>query len=251
MLEKFSLKDKKALVVGGAGTLGFAIAKGLVEGGASVVIGDMVDRLSPERVAEIEKIATLLPVDVTDEESVKSLMSKTQEAVDRIDILINAQGVNYKALVEDIDIEKWDFVHQVNIRGVVLTCKSVVPYMKAQQYGRIISLSSVRGQRGDKIGNATYGASKGAVDILTKNLALELAAQGITVNAIGPSVVPVAMMGRKTPPDHFDEMIKRHPIGRLCGTDDCAALVAFLASDAASYITGHTLYLDGGAMAFL
>lgn len=251
MIELFSLKGKNALVIGGAGSIGCAIAQGLKEAGATVAIADMLDKVPAQRREELEAFATLYPVDVTQEEGVEAMMAQVNQGMGSIHILVNAHGVNYKAKVEDIDIEKWDFLQRINTRGVVLCCKHVIPYMKAQHYGRIITLSSVRGTRGDMIGNATYGASKGMVDTLTKNLALELAKDGITANAIGPTVVADAVMGRTVEPGHFDALIARHPLGRLCTKDDCAAMAAFLASDAASYITGHTLYLDGGAMAFM
>lgn len=251
MIERFSLVGKKALIIGGAGSIGMAIGQGLVECGVTVAIADMVEKLTPEHKEALEGYATLFPMDVTCEESVHACVAQVNDQLGTIDILVNAQGVNYKAMVEDIDIDQWDFVQRVNTRGVVLACKAVIPYMKKQQSGRIISLSSVRSERGDTIGNATYGASKAAINILTKNMALELATSGITVNAIGPTVVMGAQMGRTVEPGHFDGLLCRHPMGRLCDKDDCSALVAFLASDAASYITGHTIYLDGGAMAYM
>lgn len=251
MKELFSLEGKKALVIGGAGCIGLAITEGFLELGAQVVIGDLRESLPADRVSSVEHSAKILNVDVTSEESVATLMEEAEKELGRIDILVNAQGVNYKAPVEEIDIEKWDVVQQVNSRGVVLCCKHSIPYMKKHNYGRIVSLSSVRGIRGDVIGNAAYGASKSVIDVLTKNLALELATSGITANAIGPTVVDAATMGRTRDSAQQERLLNKHPLGRLCAKSDCAALVAFLASDAASYITGHTIYLDGGALAYM
>jgi len=256
MDDLFSLQGKNAVVVGGAGGMGHAIAEGLVRYGAQLAIADVnpasLERVAPEIEAATGQKVRAYPVDCSEESSVQQLVAKAVSEMGRVDILVNAQGYNFKAPATEFPMDEWDKLFDVNVRGVMVCCKVFAAQMVKQGGGKIISLSSVRGQRGANGGNSAYCASKGAVDMITRQLACELAPHGVLVNAIGPiiTVTPMTEQRIKDEAARYERMLLNVPMGRMATTADIVGPAVFLASAAADFITGTILYVDGGAMAF-
>jgi NAD(P)-dependent dehydrogenase (short-subunit alcohol dehydrogenase family) len=254
MKDMFKLDGKIAIVVGGAGGIGEALAMGLGMQGATVVV-------SSRNQAAIEKVAKAISAasgneaiaiasDVTDEGSVKNLIDTVVEQYGKLDILVNAMGMNIKRDAMEYPMEDWDKLFQVNVKGTMIACKFAAQAMKKQKSGAIVNLSSVRGIRGYTGGNTGYCATKGAVELITKALALEWAPHNIRVNALGPALVITP--GTKHIAEN-PELAKKYaaavPLGRIGMPEDMAGAVNFLVSDAASFVTGQTIYVDGGLTA--
>lgn len=256
MDDLFSLQGKNAVVVGGTGGMGHAIAEGLVRHGAQLAIAS-ITRTNLERVAqEIEAAAgqkvRTYPVDCSEESSVEELVAKAVSEMGRVDILVNAQGYNFKALATEFPMDQWDKLFDVNVRGVMVCCKVFGAQMVKQGGGKIINLSSVRGQRGASGGNSAYCASKGAVDMITRQLACELAPHHVLVNAIGPIITVTPMTEQRINDEaaRYERMLLNVPMGRMATISDLVGPAVFLASAASDFITGTILYVDGGMMAF-
>jgi len=257
MDDLFSLKGKNAVVVGGAGGLGHGLAEGLVRYGAQVAIAD-VNQASLERVAQEIEAATgqkvkTYAVDCTKESSVQELVAGAVSDLGRVHILVNALGYNAKAPATEFPMEEWDKLFSVNIRGVMMSCKHFAAHMVEQGGGKIINLSSIRGARGATGGNLAYCASKGAVDMLTKQLACELASKNVLVNAIAPiiTVTPMTEERIKNEAARYERMLLNVPMGRMGAIADLIGPAVFLASPASDFVTGTILYPDGGMMAFV
>ena len=185
-------------------------------------------------------------VDVTDEASVQAMVQRVVDEFGSIDILINSAGiVSLKPTVE-FPVDEWQHILDVNLRGTFLCCKEVAKAMLAQGRGKIINISSVRGHQG-RANDPAYAASKGAVNLLTKSLAIEWAQQGITVNAIAPTFIRTDLNTALLDDPHTrDWVLSRIPMGRVGQIWDLFGLAVFLASPASDFITGQTIYLDGG-----
>jgi len=251
----FSLRGKSAVVVG-AGGMGNAIADGLARYGARVAIADVNPATLEQAAREIEadtgqKVGTY-QVDCTREASVEELVAKAVADMDRVDILVNALGVNFKAPATEFPMDQWDKLFAVNVRGVMLCCKVFGAQMVRQGGGKIISLSSVRGQRGTAGGNSAYCATKGAVDMITRQLACELAPHGVLVNAIAPiiTVTPMTEQRIRDEATRYERMLQNVPMGRMATVADIVGPVVFLASSASDFVTGTILNIDGGNMAY-
>jgi len=258
MDDLFSLKDKSAVVVGGAGGMGRAIAAGLIRYGAEVALADV----NPDALAQVAAAlteATGKPVrtyviDCTDEASVKGVVdSAVADMGGRVDVLVNALGYNVKGSAIDFPMDEWDKLFSVNVKGVMVSCKHFGAQMVKQGGGKIINLSSVRGQRGALGGNSAYCASKGAVDMITKQLACELAQHKVYVNALGPiiTVTPMTAERIKNEAARYERMLLNVPMGRMADIEDLVGPSVFLASAASDFITGTVLYVDGGTMSFV
>jgi NAD(P)-dependent dehydrogenase (short-subunit alcohol dehydrogenase family) len=251
----FSLQGKSAVVVG-AGGMGNAIADGLARYGARVAIADVHPATLEQAAREIEadtgqKVGTY-QVDCTREASVEELAARAVADMGRVDILVNALGVNFKAPATEFPMDQWDKLFAVNVRGVMLCCKVFGARMVEQGGGKIISLSSVRGQRGTAGGNSAYCATKGAVDMITKQLACELAPHGVLVNAIAPIITVTPMTEQRIKDDaaRYERMLQNVPMGRMATVADIVGPVVFLASSASDFVTGTILNIDGGNMAY-
>jgi NAD(P)-dependent dehydrogenase (short-subunit alcohol dehydrogenase family) len=256
MDDLFSLKGKTAVVVGGAGGMGRAIAAGLARYGAEVAIAS-VDPAHLEDAAQQLTAATGKPiraytVDCTLESSVQALADRAVADMGRVDVLVNAQGYNAKAPATEFPMDEWDKLFSINVRGVMMACKVFGARMVEQGGGKIINLTSVRGQRGGLGGNSAYCASKGAVDMITRQLAVELAPHNVHVNAIGPIITVTKMTAEriKREADRYERVLLNVPMGRMAEVDDLVGPSVFLASSASDFITGTILYIDGGMMAF-
>ena len=241
------LEGKKAVVTGAAQGIGQAIAEILAQGGADVVVADLdAGRCqdTADRVKKQNRQVLPLSVDVGNWEDVKALVDQVVKDWGRIDIFVNNAGITRDGLVVRMKEEDWNAVIQVNLTGTFYCTKAVLGPMSKQRYGRIINMASVVGVTGNA-GQANYAASKAAVIGLTKTIAREYASRNITVNAVAPGFIDTAMT--QALGDDVKEMLsKQIPLGRLGNVSDIAEAVRFLASDAASYITGQVLHVNGG-----
>ncbi len=249
----FRLDGKVTVVIGGAGGLGEACAIALASQGAEVVVASrnleklqgVADRIKKDTGKE----ATALQVDVVNEGSIAELTDQVVQKFKTIDILVNAQGINMKMPPLEINVNNWDALFATNVKGMMLACKSVGKVMVEKKQGKIINLSSVRGIRGTDGGNVTYGATKGAVDMITRMLAAEWAPYNINVNAVAPSVVLTEALKKAVTPERLEMLASKNPLKRFASTEDVAGACVFLASPESDFITGQILYVDGGLTA--
>lgn len=245
----FDLTGRVALVTGASRGLGRAMAVALASAGADVVLAARTACQLQDTATEIEALGrAALPVetDVTDPEHVDRLVDAAIRRFGRIDILVNNAGINVAKPVLDLSPDEWDRVHDLNARAYFLVARAVGPHMIARQYGRVIHITSILATIAYQ-NQAAYAASKGAATQLAKVLAVEWAPHNITVNCIGPTFFETEATrerfqdpGRK----HFIE--SRTPLGRWGQPHELAGTVIYLSSDAASFITGQTVFVDGG-----
>ena len=244
------LKDRVAIVTGGARGIGKAIVLTLIREGAKVAIVD-VDKGGLETLQnEIEKNKgdiINISCDITKSSEVKEMVSQVKRSFGRIDILVNNAGIIRRGTIETVTEEDWDRVIEVNLKGTFNCCKAVVDIMKQQGYGKIVNVSSIAGKMGDITSAPGYGPSKAGVDALTKTLARQLAPYHINVNAVSPHAIETEMSAQWSE-ERRKEIIASIPLGRLGKPEDVAEAVLFLASDAASFITGEILDVNGGAL---
>ncbi len=241
------LRDKTALVTGAGRGIGRAIALRLAESGADVAVVDLNPDAVAEVAAEVSKMgrrALALTGNVTAATEVDDFVKKTADEFGRIDILVNNAGITRDTLLMRMKEEDWDAVLNVNLKGAFLCTKAVSRIMMKQRYGRIVNISSVIGLMGNA-GQANYGASKAGIIGFSKSAARELASRGITVNAIAPGFIETQMTD-VLPEEMKKQLVQQIPLGRIGVPQDVADAVLFLASDAASYITGQTIAVDGG-----
>lgn len=255
--ERFDLTGRAALVPGGSGAIGAALARGLAEAGAGVAI---VGR-SEERVAQtVDTLesggADALGIvgDMTREEDAQRAVDETLERFGRIDIVVNAIGGGAGKVLNEAHHyprEDWDWIFDLNVRSTLLPTQAAIRVMiEAGRGGRVLNISSVRGQLGIDAGYSAYVAAKGAIDSLTRQWATEWAKYGITVNAISPTFVDtpqVAML--LDDPDFKAGIVNRIPLRRVGETEDLIGATLLFCSDASSFITGQILTIDGGLTA--
>lgn len=249
----FKLDNKVAVVIGGAGGLGEACALALSRQGAKVVIAsrglEKLQEVAKKVKADTGSEAVAMQVDVANEESVAKLTDQVVKKFETVDILVNAHGINTKMLPFDIDVSKWDALFDLNVRGVMLTCRSFGKIMVDKKRGKIINLSSVRGARGTDGGNIAYGATKGAVDMITRMLAAEWAQYNINVNAIAPSVVLTELVKKNVAPERLQMLAFKSPFKRFATPEEVAGTCVYLASPESDFVTGQIIYVDGGLTA--
>lgn len=243
-----SFEGKVALVTGARRGIGFAIAKALGKGGAKVAINDVV---SPEEMGEtVESLrkegidALGYAVDVTARDEIREMVEDIIKRWGHIDILVNNAGITRDALFVRMKDEDWKAVLDVCVQGTYNCTKEVLRYMMKQRYGRVINISSVVGVMGNA-GQTNYSTAKAALLGFTKSLAREVAPLGITVNAIAPGFIDTEMT-RRLPEDVRAIWLQQVPMRRWGEPEEVAQLVAFLASQAAGYITGQTIHINGG-----
>jgi gluconate 5-dehydrogenase len=247
----FSLSGKRALVTGGGRGVGKTMAYALAEAGASVAVASRDEHACAEAAAEITK-ATGQPtfatsLDVSDRSSVAETVEVVRKKLGSIDILVNNSGATWGAPLEEMPLEKWQRVIDVNLTGTFMMCQQVVPIMKEQRWGRIINVSSVAGLVGTPpfLEISGYVASKGGIISLTRDLAVKLAAYNVVVNAIAPGFFPTKMS--KVIIEKFGDTIRSGtPMKRLGEEDDLKGVAVFLASEASRYVTGQVIPVDGG-----
>lgn len=241
------MKGKIALVTGGGQGIGKAICEVLAALGGTVIVSDL-NLSSAEKVAsELSSQgydASAAEVDVADADSVKQMADAARSRYGKIDILVNNAGITRDTLLVRMKDADWDAVLSVNLKGVFHCMKAVLPMMSKQRYGRIVNISSIVGVIGNA-GQANYAASKAAVIGLTKSVAREYAARGITVNVVAPGFIETAMTSALSESVQND-LKKQIPQAKLGSPSDIANAVSFLASDQAGYITGQVLHVNGG-----
>jgi gluconate 5-dehydrogenase len=248
ILDLFNLSGKTAVVIGGAGGIGQAIAKGLCASGAKVMIASRSEESLKKAVQDIGSNGLCYhTVDASDEQSVQDLFNAAVKQLGEIYILVNSQGFNKKYPAVEFPIDIWDEMFAINVRSIMLSCKYFGDHMKKKGRGKIINISSVRGLRACGGGNTGYCATKGAVDMLTRTLAVELGPE-VCVNAIGPTVTATAMMAGFDA-DKLAALGAGKPLKRIGNPEDCIGPAIFLASQASDFITGQIIYPDGGLTA--
>lgn len=242
------LGGKVAIVTGSSRGIGRAVAIQLAKAGAKVVVNYAGNKAAAEEVVELVKAnggeAVLCQGDVSKAEVAEELVKTAVDAFGRVDILVNNAGITRDTLLIRMKEEDWDSVLTTNLKGVFNCTKAVARVMMKQKSGKIVNMASVIGQMGNA-GQANYAAAKAGVIGFTKATARELASRGITVNAVAPGFI-LTDMTAAVPEQAKEEHAKQIPLGRPGTPEDVAVAVLFLASDAANYITGQTVNVDGG-----
>ncbi len=250
--ENGSFIGKVAFITGGSSGIGRATALAFARAGASVVVGDVAEQGNQETARLIEQEggrALAVRCDVTQTDDVKAALEKTGETFGRLDFAFNNAGIEPKkpAPTADYDEEEWNRIIDIDLRGVFLCMKHEIPLMLAHGGGAIVNTSSGAGIIGIK-GSPAYTAAKHGVIGLSRAAALDYAAQNIRINAVCPGYIDTPMMGRFTggTPEGRAKVISEEPIGRMGRPEEIANAVLWLCSDAASFVVGHALVVDGG-----
>ena len=237
--------NSTALVTGASRGIGAATARALARAGCRVAINyrqGREDALALER--ELGPQARAFQADISREEEVAAMLARIEAWQGPVDILVNNAGIALEGLLTDTTVEEWDRVFAVNVRGAFLCARSVLPGMISRRRGRIVNIASMWGQVGASC-EVAYSASKAALIGMTRALAKEVAPCGITVNCVAPGVVDTAMMAGYSPAD-IDDLNRRTPLGRMAAPEEIAGAVLYLAGDAAGYVTGEVLPVNGG-----
>jgi 3-oxoacyl-[acyl-carrier protein] reductase len=235
---------RTAVVTGAARGIGEAIARRLHADGDRVVLADVdvagIGRLE----AELGTGAVAVEHDVRDLASWERMLATSGE----VDVLVNNAARTELRSFWEIELDEWDDVLATNLRGTYLGCRVVGAQMRDRGRGRIVNLASVSGQAGRAATGVHYATSKAAIVALTRHAATELADSGVTVNAVAPAAIDSPMVHKLLPPERIEAMVERIPVGRLGRPEEVAAAVAYLASDAAAFVTGATLDVNGGML---
>ena len=246
-MHQYDLKGRRAIITGGAQGFGRAIAERLLQSGARVSLWDRDADLLPATERELASFGEVITaaVDVTDEHGVEAAAADTARRFGGIDILVANAGIAGATVpVWEFPVDSWRQVIDVNLTGVFLCCRAVVPYMRQQNYGRIVNVASIAGKEGNP--NASgYSASKAGVIALTKSLGKELANQNIAVNCITPAAAKTRIFDQTTQA-HIDYMLSKIPRGRFLKVEELATLVAWLVSEENSFTTAAVFDLSGG-----
>ena len=243
------MNEKRVALVTGAGRgIGATIARTLAADNTDIAVVDYGEESSAaaalQAIAEAGAAVRYYRCDVSDFSAAKAVADSVAKDFGKIDILVNNAGVTADKLIMRMSEEDWDRVLSINLKGCFNMVKHVTPYMMRKRYGRIVSISSVVGLMGNA-GQANYAASKAGIIGLTKTVAKEFGSRGITANAVAPGFIKTAMTDALTE-EQKQAMYKMIPLGRLGETQDIADAVKFLVSDAAAYVTGVVLKVDGG-----
>jgi 3-oxoacyl-[acyl-carrier protein] reductase len=243
-----------AIVTGGAGGIGEAAGRALAQRGFAVVLADRSVQAAAdaaERLASQGMVAMPLEVDVTSEKAAAAMSDAVLQRFGRIDALVNNAGIESFQPFLELSLADYERVMRVNATGVWICCQAVIPVMLGAGRGAIVNVSSIAGQRGGGVmGTVAYSTSKGAVIAMSKALAREFAPRGIRVNAVAPGITATPLAERQLaqlPPGTRDKALAMMPLGRMGEPGEIAALIAFLVSDEASFMTGHVYNVDGGA----
>jgi len=253
-LELFNLTGQLALVTGSSAGIGFALARGLGQAGARVVLnGRDGERLS-QAAASLAAggiVAHEAVFDVTQGDEVRSAIARIEAEIGPIDILVNNAGIQRRMPLEDFPEEAWRDIMKTNLDSVFLVSQAVVRYMIPRRRGRIINICSVQSELG-RPGIAPYTASKGAVKMLTKGMAIDWGKYGIRVNGLGPGYFATSLNAALVADGAFSTWLTgRTPLGRWGEVEELIGAAVFLASEASTFVTGHVLYVDGGVTATL
>lgn len=244
------LQDKVAIITGGAAGIGFQTALLFLKEGARVVFTDVNQTAGEEALSELKKESqdvVFVKQDVSQEADWETVVKKAKEAFGRIDILFNNAGIYVIKPIPEITMDDWNRMMGINVTGVFLGLKHVLPEIEKTGSGSVINASSIAGLKGSP-GHLMYGASKGAVRLMTKDAAAEYASKGIRINSIHPGYITTQMANYASETLNLTkrEMDKSYPLGRMGKPEEVAKMVLFLASDDSAFSTGAEFVLDGG-----
>ncbi|MBX3584948.1 MAG: SDR family oxidoreductase [Rhizobiaceae bacterium] len=249
MSELFSLKGRRALVTGSGQGIGYALVRGLAEHGADVIVNGRTAGKVEKAVTSLRDVgvrADASVFDVVDASAVEAEVARIEKDIGPIDILINNAGMQYRMPLEDFPDDKWQQILQVNVTGVFNVGKAVAKRMIERKRGKIINIASVMSELG-RATIAPYTATKGAVRNLTRGMCADWAKHGMQINAIAPGFFRTELNTALSENPEFNAWLdKRTPAGRWGEVGELVGAAVFLASDASSFVNGHTLYVDGG-----
>lgn len=249
----FNLEGSVAVITGGAGSLGESVARGLANFGVKVIVTGRTLTTLEKTVQEVKEAggeAVAFASDMTDEDSVKQLAMKALAQWGKIDFLINIAGIAIRQPAETFDLGDFRKVIDVNVTGTFIPCKVFGELFIKQGFGKIVNTSSVRAFAGHPGGYAAYGTSKGAINLLTKQLATEWAKFNINVNAVAPTIFWTPLTQEVLEDEKLKKIfLDRIPMGRAAVAEDMVGSIVYLCSPAASFITGQVIYIDGGCTA--
>jgi len=244
-MNQLDFKGRHAVVTGAATGLGYAIAQRLIASGGSVSVWDRDEAAAQKAAIELGNGTQAVAVDVSQQASVAAAVQATLAKAGRIDALVNSAGITGpNTKVWDYPVDAWRQVMDVNLTGLFICCREVVPAMRERNYGRIVNIASVAGKDGNPNASA-YSASKAGVMALTKSLGKELADTGVRVNCVTPAAVKTAIFDQMTP-EHIAFMLSKIPMGRFGTTEEVAAMVGWLCTEDCSFSTGAVFDLSGG-----
>lgn len=244
-MNQLDFNGRHAVITGGPSGLGYAIAQRLLASGGSVSLWDRDAALGIKAAQQLGAKALAVAVDVTDQASVQAAVKATLAHAGRVDALVNSAGITGpNGKLWDYPVDAWRSVIDINLNGLFICCRELVPHMRERNYGRIVNIASVAGKDGNPNASA-YSASKAAVMALTKSLGKELADTGIRVNCVTPAAVKTAMFDQMTP-EHIQFMLSKIPMGRFGTPEEIAAMVGWLCTEDCSFSTGAVFDLSGG-----
>lgn len=245
----FDLKDKVGIITGGSSGIGLAIARALGNAGVKIAVVNRTEAAGKEAAAGLCKEgieAKAFPCDVSRKEEVEAMVEAVEKKLGSVGILVNSAGINIRKKALEFETAEWDQILDINLKGTFLTCQSVGRRMVERRCGRIVNISSIAASIGLS-DRAPYCASKGGVSQLTKVLALEWATSGVTVNAIGPGYVRTPLITGLLQDAGFQKTVHTQvPMKRIAEPEDLQGILLVLCSKAGAYITGQTIYVDGG-----
>jgi 2-dehydro-3-deoxy-L-rhamnonate dehydrogenase (NAD+) len=244
-MNQLDLKDRHAVITGGASGLGYAISQRMIASGATVTWWDVNTDVMANAAKTIGADVHCEKVDVTQHTGVVAALARTIQKRGKVDILVNSAGITGpNAKLADYPPEAWAQVINVNLNGTFHCCRELAAHMQGNRYGRIVNIASVAGKEGNPNASA-YSASKAGVIALTKSLGKELANNGVLVNCVTPAAVKTAMFDQMTP-EHIAFMLSKIPMSRFGNPDEIAAMVAWLCTEDCSFSTGGVFDLSGG-----
>lgn len=246
-MNHLNMNNQVAVITGGAQGIGYAVAQRMLKSGAAVALWDVNPeqlQIASKELSELGTVSSVV-VELTDEKSVNDALLQTLKKHQRIDVLINSAGITGgNAPTWELSVETWRRVIEVNLIGSLIACKSVIPQMVSNKYGRIVNIASVAGKDGNP--NAShYSASKAGLIGLTKSLGKELAQSGVLVNAVTPAAAKTPLFKSMTQ-QHIDYMLAKIPMGRFLEVDEAAAMITWLSTKECSFSTGAVFDLSGG-----
>jgi 3-oxoacyl-[acyl-carrier protein] reductase len=240
------LEGKVAVVTGGAGGIGAAVGRRLIDDGAQVVLVDRAADQLEAVVASLGPQASAAVLDLADPKAIEATASDLMSRFNHIDILVNNAGILSNNKIADASYDEWRQIFAVNLDAAFLLTKAVLPAMRAQHSGRVVMMSSFSAKSGGITSGTAYSTSKAALVGLTFTIARETAAQGITVNAIAPAYVMSPMVSDQLSAEQRAKLIAQIPVGRFCTPEEIAHVVSFLVSPLSGFITGEVIDVNGG-----